>query len=124
MKYSGVTLTTAHSSKGLEWKHVYVSTSKFDKPEYHDENPTKELEEIVEEERRLIYVAMTRARDELMVTGKYYCFGNLSQFKGTKFTPSGQNANLFLQELYDIVGKGDLVTEYKSITAASSRKAS
>lgn len=53
----GVILTTVHSSKGLEWPIVYVSVTKFN-------NATK-----LEESRRVLFTAVTRARDELICTG-------------------------------------------------------
>lgn len=52
----GVILTTVHSSKGLEWPIVFVSVTKFN-------NVTK-----LEESRRVLFTAVTRARDELIVT--------------------------------------------------------
>ena len=53
-----LTLSTAHRAKGLEWKVVFliwVSEGRFPGPRCDD----------IEEERRLFYVAMTRARDLL-----------------------------------------------------------
>ncbi len=57
-----VILSTIHSAKGQEWDHVYVlnvSDGNFPS-EFSVGKP-----EMVEEERRLLYVAMTRARNEL-----------------------------------------------------------
>lgn len=60
-----LTLTSVHQAKGLEWKAVFiiwVAEGKFPSP--------KSLREIdaEEEERRLWYVALTRAKDELYLT--------------------------------------------------------
>ena len=55
----GVTLTTSHSAKGLEFPVVVVLAYDFPHP-FGD----------VEEERRLLYVAMTRAQDRLLLSGK------------------------------------------------------
>lgn len=52
-----VTLTTAHAAKGLEWSTVFVLASDGEFP--HPKGDT-------EEERRLFYVAITRAADELV----------------------------------------------------------
>jgi DNA helicase-2/ATP-dependent DNA helicase PcrA len=57
-----VILSTIHSAKGQEWDIVYVlnvADGNFPS-EFSTGNP-----EMVEEERRLLYVAMTRARNEL-----------------------------------------------------------
>jgi DNA helicase-2/ATP-dependent DNA helicase PcrA len=57
-------LSTIHSAKGLEWDAVHVIHAA-------DGNIPSDMaagdEDEVEEERRLLYVAMTRARDELWV---------------------------------------------------------
>lgn len=60
-----LTLTSVHQAKGLEWKAVFIiwaAEGKFPSP--------KSLRELdsEEEERRLWYVAMTRAKDELYLT--------------------------------------------------------
>jgi DNA helicase-2/ATP-dependent DNA helicase PcrA len=60
-----VTLTSVHQAKGLEWKVVFViwmADGKF--PSVR----SLETDESVEEERRLFYVAVTRAKDELYLT--------------------------------------------------------
>lgn len=62
LDYPGVKLITAHSSKGLEWKVVYLTVNGFKNGRRDD----------VEESRRLLFVSMTRARDVLNVSGEYY----------------------------------------------------
>ena len=93
-KYEGVTLVTAHSSKGLEWKYVFNSVSKYDSEYLHknSRNSKKRLEET----RRLLFVSMTRAKDSLTVTGQYIAYG-------TKET--GYEQNQFLREVYQILGE-------------------
>ncbi len=60
-----LTLTSVHQAKGLEWKAVFLiwaAEGKFPSP-----RSLKELDS-EEEERRLWYVALTRAKDELYIT--------------------------------------------------------
>jgi len=60
-----LTLTTIHSAKGLEWKKViliWALDGKF--PSSKSANKTEDIEE----ERRLFYVATTRAKDSLLIT--------------------------------------------------------
>lgn len=68
-----VTLTTAHSSKGLEWRTVYVlevNAAAWPSPmagRGMSGVPAKVMAEIMDEERRLLYVSVTRAKDELFL---------------------------------------------------------
>jgi len=55
-------LSTIHSAKGMEWDNVYVLN--VVEGSFPNEFSTGKAEAI-EEERRLLYVAMTRARNEL-----------------------------------------------------------
>ena len=59
----GVALMTMHSSKGLEFPIVYI----LDANEGITPHRKAVLEADLEEERRMFYVAMTRARDRLCV---------------------------------------------------------
>lgn len=98
-------ISTIHQAKGLEWKAVFIiglvdgqfpHHKIFDKPQE------------LEEERRLFYVAVTRAQDELYLTYPVIS----SSFR------TGQSINrpsLFLQELdeslyekWDVEGEFDL----------------
>src|SRR4029450_369384 len=60
-----ITLTSVHQAKGLEWKAVFIiwlSDGMF------PSGRSLESDEAIEEERRLFYVAITRAKDELYLT--------------------------------------------------------
>lgn len=60
----GVTLATLHAAKGLEWDAVFVcGVQEGTVPIVHAEGPAA-----IEEERRLLYVGITRARRELAVS--------------------------------------------------------
>jgi hypothetical protein len=57
-----ITLATIHASKGLEWEHVFIMNC-------HDDClPSRKSDEDLVAERRLFYVAVTRARDFLTFT--------------------------------------------------------
>ena len=83
-KYPGVCLVTAHSSKGLEWKIVFNTVTKYQKQ--------RMSRAAAEETRRLLFVSETRARDELYVTG-VYASGSVKM--GTL------DYNMFLQDAFD-----------------------
>ena len=64
-----ITLSTIHQAKGLEWRAVFViwlTDGMFPS--------SRSLESVdsMEEERRLFYVAVTRAKDELYLTYPAY----------------------------------------------------
>ncbi|XP_052731014.1 ATP-dependent DNA helicase SRS2-like protein At4g25120 isoform X2 [Vigna angularis] len=66
---NSVTLTTIHQAKGLEWDVVFiVKANDSEIPLLHNFKGTvKDTAALVEEERRLLYVAMTRARQKLFM---------------------------------------------------------
>jgi len=79
-----VTLMTIHSAKGLEFKHVFIAgveeelfPSKFSVTDISD----------IEEERRLFYVAITRAETSLTISHarKRYKWGQLTDCKPSRF---------------------------------------
>lgn len=60
----GVTLSTLHSAKGLEWESVFCAgMQEGTMPSVHASNAAE-----IEEERRLFYVGITRAKAHLMVS--------------------------------------------------------
>ncbi|MDF1859795.1 MAG: ATP-dependent helicase [Verrucomicrobiales bacterium] len=66
-----VCLSSVHQAKGLEWRVVFViwlAEGKFPSSRVLDEDAENETDKGLEEERRLFYVAVTRARDELYLT--------------------------------------------------------
>ena len=62
-KKDGITLATMHSSKGLEYRAVFI----IDANETITPHKKALLPEDIEEERRLFYVAVTRAKDWLYI---------------------------------------------------------
>jgi DNA helicase-2/ATP-dependent DNA helicase PcrA len=99
-----VILSTIHSAKGQEWDIVYVlnvADGNFPS-EFSTGNP-----EMIEEERRLLYVAMTRARNELHLcaplkyaitqqpkNGDAHVYGAKSRFMTDKVLDSCEKVSL------------------------------
>ena len=66
-----VTLATMHSAKGLEWRHVFIiGCEEGVMPHKRVSSPriSDAIAGDIEEERRLFYVGITRARDQLYLT--------------------------------------------------------
>ncbi|MEY3090910.1 MAG: hypothetical protein RL113_1226 [Pseudomonadota bacterium] len=73
----GVNLLTVHASKGLEFPEVYVIDlvdGRF---------PNRKMMSSIEEERRLFYVAVTRAKDKL-----YLSLAKYDRLKKVEYVPS------------------------------------
>ena len=68
---NGVIFTTMHSAKGLEFDNVYiigVNDGTIPHEKSYDIEDDEKRDEQIEEERRLMYVAITRAKDRLCIS--------------------------------------------------------
>ena len=84
-----VVLSTIHSAKGLEWKVVFlISLCEGRFPSHFAESRPDEIEE----ERRLFYVAATRAKDHL-----YLCYPSFVNVQGAGLMPA--KPSRFLDEI-------------------------
>ncbi|MFH0808137.1 MAG: ATP-dependent DNA helicase UvrD2 [archaeon] len=91
---NGVTLATIHAIKGLEAKKVFViGANEANFPCKATDHPAVEMVKMddydrEEEERRLFYVAVSRAREELIITHTrkltYYVTDAMRQLVGSK----------------------------------------
>ncbi len=82
---AALTIATVHGTKGLEWDHVAVIGLEADRfPSARSVREAEDPERTLEEERRLAYVAWTRARHSLTLL---YDPGAPSQFLLEAFTP-------------------------------------
>jgi DNA helicase-2/ATP-dependent DNA helicase PcrA len=79
-----VVLSTLHAAKGLEFPSVFVVGLEEG---YLPHGESEEDEEELEEERRLLYVGMTRAKDELTLTlaGRRLVYGKVQARTPSRF---------------------------------------
>lgn len=85
-KLSPLVLSTIHQAKGLEWKVVFIIGVSAN----HFPHPSSILDiQQLEEERRIFYVGITRAKEDLYIT--YF----IRDFR----RPSGERASSFLEEI-------------------------
>lgn len=71
----GVVLTTMHSAKGLEFKNVYVAGVNDSVIPFIPSDEEKPKDSNYEEERRLLYVGITRAKDNIVISAPSKRFG-------------------------------------------------
>ena len=76
-----VNLMTVHASKGLEFENVYIIGAV--EGVFPSERTVKN--NALEEERRLFYVAITRAKHRLFVSGAQQYYGNQAGMQLTRF---------------------------------------
>ncbi|HTY45196.1 MAG TPA: ATP-dependent helicase [Patescibacteria group bacterium] len=108
---SSLTLSTIHSAKGLEWHTVFVIyLAEGHLPSYL----SLEQEESIEEERRLFYVAATRAKENLFLLKPHIDRSSRSYFgeAGSVFT----QASRFLEE-------GDILKRFVEIESSPGQDA-
>lgn len=86
-KKKGIMLMSIHAAKGLEFPYVYICGMEDGIMPHHKSSSETEIEE----ERRLCYVAMTRAKKHLTLT---YCRSRTKMRKKIECTPS-----VFLEEI-------------------------
>lgn len=115
-----VILSTIHSAKGMEWDNVYVLN-------VADGNFPSEFAagkpDMIEEERRLLYVAMTRARNELHLcaplkyqvtaqpkTGDTHVYGAKSRFITDKVVSFFEQTTFRSQRGLDSLRAGETAT--------------
>lgn len=79
-----VTLMTVHAAKGLEFKHIIIAGLE---EELFPSALSMDSNEQLEEERRLFYVAITRAKDTCMITfaGSRYRNGETKIMRPSRF---------------------------------------
>lgn len=106
-----VMLTTIHRVKGLEFQYVIVPPSVARLP--FENNPphavahtTKELEEIMDEEKRLLYVAFSRAKEMLLVEPGDR---EKSIYRGVSFEPATKNLGIPMKS-----GANNVVLSWKA----------
>lgn len=106
LKRNAISLMTYHSAKGLEFPIVYmVGMEEGILP--HRKSITGDAE-AVDEERRLCYVGVTRAQDELSLTLP------MSRFKWGRSKPTFPS-----RFLYEVTGQADNPNRLKSIKSAA-----
>lgn len=118
-----ITLSTMHGAKGKEWKHVImfaddnVSFPSFQNIRTCLENeiPDSDIRCMIDEDRRLHYVAMTRAKENLYIMGDRKNFGiyTLEALGAVDFDKIAEDKQIMLMAQHgvyqSILDKGDAI---------------
>lgn len=97
-----LTISTIHSAKGLEWKAVFlISAVDGYIPSFQSLGDRRQLEE----ERRLLYVALTRAKDKLFIVkpnldgaaGSFHRYPGVTFSKLTRFLDDVAGINTLME---------------------------
>ncbi|AIA29514.1 ATP-dependent DNA helicase PcrA [Mycoplasmopsis californica] len=111
-----VTLMTVHSAKGLEFDNIFlVGMSEYIFPNVHALSSAKN--EDLEEERRLAYVGITRAKKRLFISdSRGVLIGSQIQKKPSRFIKeTGIDINKYILQKEAISTNYDDITDHKQI---------
>lgn len=81
----GVVVSTIHAAKGMEWDIVFIVAAEEGVLPLTRKNDDLDEAEVIEEERRLAFVAITRARHQLFVS---YALQRMAYYKVLNQQPS------------------------------------
>jgi ATP-dependent DNA helicase Rep len=112
-----VTLSTLHASKGLEWPHVVLAGVNEGLLPFRSEDDETTPQHI-EEERRLMYVGITRARRTLAVDVLR------RRKKGREFVPGVPSRFIAEMKLDEVKEQVDPREKLKALRAAAAARAS
>lgn len=112
-----VTLSTLHASKGLEWPHVVLAGVNEGLLPFRSEDEETTPQHI-EEERRLMYVGITRARRTLAVDVLR------RRKKGREFVPGVPSRFIAEMKLDEVKEQVDPREKLKALRAAAAARAS
>ena len=111
-----VTLSTLHAAKGLEWPHVFLAGVNEGLLPFRSEDDEMTPQRL-EEERRLMYVGITRARSTLAVN-------TLRRRKrGRDFVQGIPSRFIAEMKLHEVVCKEDPREKLKALRAAAAQRA-
>ena len=129
--YNNVEIRTIHGSKGMEWPIVYILAD--ENRSFPDFNKIKALcntrgieystvKDVIDSERRLHYVAQTRAKNELyFVANRKYASVFVEETFGYQYTPNTdvvQKASMQNRDLNDENGRIIYKAEHDDIKAS------
>lgn len=116
-KKDGVKLMTVHASKGLEFEYVFITGLEQDLFPHVNLGSPESNDERYEEERRLFYVALTRAKEKLFLSyaSMRTVFGSKQMNIPSDFLNDIDSAHLELVEADENMSYGESPKPLKTI---------
>jgi DNA helicase-2/ATP-dependent DNA helicase PcrA len=109
-KHSNIMLSSIHSTKGLEFERVFMIDNIYGEfPMDNRNQSTKDYSDYYEEERRIFYVAMTRAKTQLHVLYPEAPSDFVNEVNGILKIKNSAKFSVGMNVSHPVFGKGKIV---------------
>ena len=119
-----VVLSTVHAAKGLEYRVVFIMGLEENLfPSIRDAESSEDERNKMEEERRLAYVAITRAKDKLFMSyaNRRMQFGSIKNNKRSRFLDEVPNKLMHFESGFGATANDSGESQLESVTKFISR---
>ena len=121
---NSVVLSTVHAAKGLEYRVVFIMGLEENLfPSIRDAESSEDERNKMEEERRLAYVAITRAKEKLFMSyaNRRMQFGSIKNNKRSRFLDEVPNKLMHFESGFGATGNDSGESQLESVTKFISR---
>ena len=119
-----VVLSTVHAAKGLEYRVVFIMGLEENLfPSIRDAESSEDERNKMEEERRLAYVAITRAKEKLFMSyaNRRMQFGSIKNNKRSRFLDEVPNKLMYFESGFGATANDSGESQLESVTKFISR---
>ena len=119
-----VVLSTVHAAKGLEYRVVFIMGLEENLfPSIRDAESSEDERNKMEEERRLAYVAITRAKEKLFMSyaNRRMQFGSIKNNKRSRFLDEVPNKLMHFESGFGATANDSGESQFESVTKFISR---
>jgi len=119
-----VVLSTVHAAKGLEYRVVFIMGLEENLfPSIRDAESSEDERNKMEEERRLAYVAITRAKEKLFLSyaNRRMQFGSIKNNKRSRFLDEVPNKLMYFESGFGATANDSGESQLESVTKFISR---
>ena len=119
-----VVLSTVHAAKGLEYRVIFIMGLEENLfPSIRDAESSEDERNKMEEERRLAYVAITRAKEKLFMSyaNRRMQFGSIKNNKRSRFLDEVPNKLMHFESGFGATANDSGESQFESVTKFISR---